>query len=134
MIVNEKKVIETKKHLIRLGSYLLMVFSICAFFFPISNLIGYVPLLGGFLSGFLSLAILIAALVVCLPLFLLAVAISWLVFHPRAGLILLGIGLLIAGVVSLIIYLTEPKKNSTDTGAASTTAKHLLYSFRAIVN
>ena len=111
-----------------------MVFSICAFFFPITHLIGYVTLLGGFLSGFISLAILIAALVICLPLFLLAVAISWLVFHPKAGLILLGIGLLIAGVVSLIIYLTKPKTSPTDAAAASTTAKHLLYSFRAILN
>ena len=133
MIENQKKIIATKKNLIRLGSYFLMVFSICAFFSPITTLLGYVPLLGGFLSGVVGLAIFIAALIVCIPLFLLAVAISWLVFHPKVGLILLGVALLITGLVFLIIQLNKPKGSPADV-SASTTAKHLLYSMRSLLN
>lgn len=91
-----------------------MVFSICGFFFPITSLIGYVPLLGSLLSGALGLAIFIAASLVCIPLFLLAVGIAWLVFHPKTGLIILGIGLTIGGVL-LAIMLGNKRKNTFET-------------------
>lgn len=80
-----------------------MVLSICAFFSPITNIIGYVPFVGGFLSSVIGLAIFIAALVVALPLFLLAVAISWLVVHPKVGIVLLLIALAVSGAVIAVI-------------------------------
>ena len=107
-----------------------MVFSICAFFSPITHLLGYVPLLGGFLSGVVGLAIFIAALIICIPLFLLACSISWLIFHPKVGLILLGVGLLITGLVFLIIHLTKPKDTASQADAAKA-AHHLTLSLRS---
>lgn len=80
-----------------------MVLSICAFFSPITSILGYVPFLGGFLSSVVGIAIFIAALIVCLPLFILAMSISWLRFHPKVGLLLLGIGLVIGGIVIAIV-------------------------------
>ena len=111
MIENEKKRIDCSKNTIRVLSYALMVFSICGFFTPITSIIGYVPLVGGFLSGALGLAIFIAALIVCIPLFLLAVGVSWLVFHPKVGLAILAVALIATGIVLAIIF-TNKKQNS----------------------
>jgi len=125
MIESEKKSISCRQSAIRVLAYFLMVFSICAFFSPITTLLGYVPLLGGILSGAVGLAIFLAALIVCIPLFLLAVAICWLVVHPKVGLILLGIALVATGIVLAIIF---TNKGKADQG--SQTAQHLYFSLR----
>lgn len=126
MITREHKSIECKKHAIRALAYFLMVLSICSFFSPITILIGYVPFLGGFLSNVIGLAIFIAALIVCIPLFLLAVALCWLIFHPKVGLILLGIALVITGIVLAIVFTNKAK--TSDNQQAVQTAAHLLRS------
>ena len=105
---------------LRIGSYFVMVGGICLFFSPITSLIGYIPLVGGFISGVLFFAILLAALIICIPLFLIAVSIAWLRFHPKVGLILIGIALVILGII-LAINFTQNKG-----GAANTSASHLL--------
>lgn len=99
-----------KKTAIRVGAYFLMVFGICAFFSPITTILGYVPLLGGLLSGAVGFAIFLAALIVCIPLFLLAVALCWLVWHPKVGLAILAVALLILGVV---LYFVLSNKGSS---------------------
>ena len=91
-----------------------MVMSLCAFFIPITTLIGFVPFLGNYLSNIIGLEICLAAVIVCLPLFLLTLSISWLVFHPKVGLILIGIGLLITGIVLAVIFTNEGNNNSND--------------------
>ena len=106
-----------------------MVLSICAFFSPITTLLGYVPLLGGILSNVVGLAIFLAAIIVCIPLFLLAVSICWLIFHPKVGLILLGVALLVTGAVLAIIFVNKGKDN----GQAAQTAKHLVFSLRSVL-
>jgi uncharacterized membrane protein HdeD (DUF308 family) len=131
MIEEELSTIAKKRNIFRLVSYLLMVFSICAFFSPITTLIGYVPFLGGFLSSFVGLAIFLAALIVCLPLFLLAVAISWLFFHPKVGLILLGVALLITGAVLAIIFINKGK-NQNDAQQTAQAVKHLASSLYSL--
>ena len=88
---------------------MLMVLSICAFFSPITTILGYIPLLGGFLKGVVGLAIFLAAVIVSLPLFILAVSVSWLRFHPKIGLLIFGVGLLIAGIVIALIIVNKPK-------------------------
>lgn len=102
---------------VRIASFLLMVLGICLFFSPITTLIGYIPLVGGFISGVIGFAILLAAVIVCLPLYLIATSIAWLVFRPKVGLILIGIGLVIAGVV--IFFLTKSPSNSGGNGSPS---------------
>ncbi len=109
MIDNEKRDISLKRNVIRFFLYLLMVLSICCFFSPITTLIGYVPFLGGILSNALGFAIFLAACIVCIPLFILVVSVSWLIFHPKIGLIILGIGILIAGIVLTIIFINKGK-------------------------
>lgn len=130
MMEKEKKDISLKKNLIRFAAYFLMVLSICAFFSPITTLLGYVPLLGGILSNVVGLAIFIAAVIVCIPLFLLAVAFCWLIFHPKVGLILLGVALLVTGAVLAIVFVNKGKDN----GQAAQAAAHLAVSLRSVLS
>ena len=104
IIDGELKNIGFKKNIFRGLAYLIMVLSICAFFSPITTLLGYVPLVGGFLSGALGIAIFIAAVIVAIPLFLLAVAISWMAFHPKIGIAILVGALAVTAVVLVIIF------------------------------
>ena len=92
------------KNIFRGLAYLIMVLSVCAFLIPITTLLGYVPLMGDFLSGALGIAIFIAAVIVAIPLFLLAVAISWMVFYPKTGISILVGALAVTAVVLFIIF------------------------------
>lgn len=117
MFQREEKSIDCKRTALRVLAYFIMVFSICAFFSPITTLLGYVPLLGGFLSNVVGLAIFLAALIVCIPLFLLAVAICWVIVHPKVGLVLLAVALLATGIVLAIIF---TNKSNTASQPATT--------------
>ena len=103
---------------LRIGCYLLLVASICLFFSPITTLIGYIPLVGGFISGVLFFAILLGALIICIPIFFLALSIAWLRFHPKVGIVLLLIGLVVLGVILFF--------NFSKGGGAGAGASHLL--------
>lgn len=72
------------------------------FFSPITTLLGYIPLVGGLISGIVGFAIFLAALLISIPLYLLMISIAWLVFHPKVGLILLIIA---AAVTTLVLVL-----------------------------
>ena len=98
---------------LRIGCYILMVFSIVLFFSPITTIIGYIPLVGGFISGILFFAILLAALVVCVPLFLIAVSIAWLRFRPKVGIVIV----LIAAAIIAVILIVNAHKGSGGTTA-----------------
>ena len=79
-----------------------MVLGIYLFFSPIVNLIGFIPLVGGIISGILGFAIFLAAFLISIPLYILATAIAWLFFHPKVGLILLGIGAIIFTIIVIV--------------------------------
>jgi hypothetical protein len=79
-----------------------MVFGIYLFFSPIVNLLGFIPLIGGIISGIVGFAIFLAAFLISIPLYILALAIAWLFFHPKVGLILLAIGGIILAVVLIL--------------------------------
>lgn len=89
--------------LIRIGAYIAMVLGICLFFSPITTILGYIPLVGGFVSGVASFAIFLGAVLVCIPLFLIAVSLAWLRFHPKVGLMVLVVGL----VILLLFWMTS---------------------------
>lgn len=114
---------------VRIGCYLLMVASVCMFFSPITILIGYIPLVGGFISTVLSWAIFIAALIVCLPIFIIVLSAAWLRYHPKVGLVILGVGLAVLAAI-LIINHSKGGGGSTDTN--TTQAQHFLGLTRAI--
>ncbi len=92
----------------RIGSYLAMVLGIYWFLSPIVILVGYIPLVGGIISGILGFAIFLAALLICIPLYLLMTSIAWLRFHPKVGIILL----LIAGGILAFFLIYSKNKSS----------------------
>jgi uncharacterized membrane protein len=79
----------------RVLAYATMVAGICLFFSPITTILGYIPLVGGFISGVATIAIFIGAVLLCIPLFLIALSLAWLRFNPKIGLAILGVGLII---------------------------------------
>ena len=83
----------------RLLAYASMVLGICMFFWPVTSLLGYIPLVGGFISGVAGLAIFIGAVLLCIPLFLIALSLAWLRYNPKVGVMLLS-----AGVVIFLIF------------------------------
>lgn len=105
---------------LRIFLFFLMVLSVCLFFSPITSLIGYIPLIGKFIAGALGLVIFLAAIIICIPLFIIAIAISWICWHPKVGYIILGIGLAIG--VGVIIFLSVQNSKAVQTEPA----KHLL--------
>lgn len=78
-----------------------MVIGICLFFSPITTILGYIPLVGGFVSGIASFAIFIGAVIICIPLFIMALSIAWLVYHPKVGLMILSAALIVFGYIWL---------------------------------
>ena len=98
-----------------------MVGGICLFFSPITTLLGYIPLIGGLLKGTLGILIFVAAVIISIPLFILAVAVSWLVFHPKVGLIILGVAL---AITALILALALSNKAEA---APSASTHHLVF-------
>ena len=90
---------------LRLLAYVAMVAGICIFFSPITTLLGYIPLVGGFISGVAGFAIFIGAVLLCIPLFLMTTALAWRRFHPKMGLIMLGIGF---GIFSIFWMTSGP--------------------------
>lgn len=101
----------------------MMVLGICLLFSPITTLLGYIPLIGGFLKSTVGIIIFIAALIICLPIFLLALAFCWLCFHPKVGIALLVIAAIVTGIV---IFLTQTGGGG---GAGAEPAKHMAAMF-----
>lgn len=86
----------------RILAYVSMVLGICLFFSPITTILGYIPLVGGFVKGVAAFAIFIGAVLFCIPLFIVALSAAWLRFHPKIGVIILSIGV----VVFLVFWIT----------------------------
>lgn len=79
-----------------------MVLGICLFFSPITTILGYIPLVGGFVKGVAAFAIFIGAVLFCIPLFIVAVSVAWLRFHPKIGIMVLSIGV----AIFLVFWIT----------------------------
>ncbi len=104
----------------RILAFLAMGFGIYLLFSPIVNLIGFIPLVGGIISGILGFAIMLASFLIAIPLYILAISISWLAFHPKVGIILLLIG----GVILALVLILG--KNKDGDGGSSGTQAHFL--------
>lgn len=102
----EKAVEKSKLYtlLIRIGSFILMVSGICMFFSPITTILGFIPLVGGILKGTVGFVIFLAAVLVCIPLFIIAFSLAWLRYHPKVGIVIFGIGILILGIILFVNY------------------------------
>ena len=82
--------------IIRVVSWLMSVLGHYLLFSPIISLLAWIPLVGSLLAGVLALAAIIFALVWATLLHFLIMGVSWLVYRPIFG------GLLLAGVAILI--------------------------------
>jgi|688.fasta_scaffold1005309_1 hypothetical protein len=105
----------------RILSFLCIVLGIYLFFSPIVELIGYIPLVGGIISGILGFAILLAAFLIAIPLYLIFTAISWLRFHLKVGLILLAI----AAVITIVIIVLNSNGGGDKSGSEAVAAHFL---------
>lgn len=94
----------------RILAFACMVFGIYLFFSPIVNLIGFIPLVGGIISSIVGFAIFLAAFLIAIPLYILAISIAWLFFHPKVGLALLAIGGIILAVILIV---SKSKENDS---------------------
>lgn len=94
----------------RILAFVCMVFGIYTFFSPIVNLLGYIPLIGGLISGIVGFAILLASFFIAIPIYILAISAAWLFYHPKVGLILLAIG---GVILALVLILGGNKDDSS---------------------
>ena len=87
---------EGQTSIIRLVSWLMSVLGHFLLFSPIIKLLAFIPLVGFLLAGILAIAAGIFALVWATLLHFLILAISWLVYRPLFGILMLaGVGLMI---------------------------------------
>lgn len=94
---------------IRVVTYLVMVIGICMFFSPITTILGFIPLVGGILKGTVGFIIFLAAVIVCIPLWLIAFSLAWLWYHPKVGVLFLLAGLAVLGTIIAINYTRKGK-------------------------
>jgi hypothetical protein len=87
---------------IRLGCYVLMVASICLLFSPVTIILGFIPFVGGFISSIAFFAILLGAIIICLPITLVVASVAWLVYRPKVGIVLILIGLAALATILII--------------------------------
>jgi hypothetical protein len=88
-------------NILRLVFFLSMVIGICIFFSPITTLLGYIPLVGGFLQGTAALIVLLGALLVSIPLFGITFGLAWLRYRP-----MIGGSVLAVAIIMLIVFST----------------------------
>lgn len=79
---------------LRVAGFFGVFLGVVIFLSPLSNLVGWIPLVGNIAKG----AAMLAALTIAAPLTLIVVAVSWIAFRP-----LLGIGLLAGAAVLLFV-------------------------------
>lgn len=82
-------------------SFLVMFVGFCLLFAPLIDILGFVPLVGGFLKGSLSLVFVVGGVIICVPLWIIIFSIAWNWYHPKIGVIFLGLGLVV--LIAVII-------------------------------
>lgn len=85
----------------------MMIIGFCLLFAPLIDILGFVPLVGGFLKGSLTLIIVIGGLIICIPLWIITFSIAWTWYHPKVGLIFLGIGLTILSAIFIYNHISN---------------------------
>lgn len=85
----------------------MMIVGFCLLFLPLIDLLGFVPLVGGFLKGSLGVIVVVGGLIICIPLWIITFSIAWTWYHPKIGLIFLTIGLTILTVILICNQITK---------------------------
>ena len=102
LIEQEIKKNKMISNILRVVTFVVMVAGIYLFFSPIVDLIGYIPIVGGFLKSTIAGVIILGAVIVSIPLYLLTFSLAWLRYHPKTGLLLL---LAVAIIITVIVVL-----------------------------
>lgn len=102
---------------------------IVLFFSPITTILGYIPLVGGIISGIVGFAIFLAAVLISIPLYLLMISIAWLIFHPKVGIALI----LIAGAITALVLILGARHGNNSQDSAQTQA-HLGLMLRSSIS
>lgn len=87
---------------LRITALIVMIVGIVAFFNPIVSILGWIPIVGGFLQGTAGGLIIIGAIIVSVPMFLITFSLAWLVYHPKTGAIFLIAGLLVVAIIVIL--------------------------------
>jgi hypothetical protein len=123
MIENSIKKSRIFTIVIRIVAFLMMVFGIVLFFSPITNILGYFPLIGGILKGTVGFLIFVGAVIISIPLYIITFSLAWLFYHPKVGIVILGIGV---AIITVLIIISSQSKGSTE--AVSSSTHHFMWS------
>jgi hypothetical protein len=104
-----------------------MVVGMWLFFSPISNILGYVPFVGDILKSTVGFILFVAALLICIPLYLIAFSLAWLWYHPKVGIAIL----LVAIAILVTILVLNSRGSSSETTINAATVKHLWQNLRS---
>jgi len=104
-----------------------MVVGMWLFFSPISNILGYIPFVGGILKSTVGFILFVAALLICIPLYLIAFSLAWLWYHPKVGIAIL----LVAIAILVTILVLNGRGSSSETTVNAATVKHLWQNLRS---
>lgn len=134
----DKAVSKTKFYtmIIRVSAFALMVLGMWLFFSPISNILGYIPLIGGILKSTVGFILFLAALIICIPLYLIAFSLAWLWYHPKVGIAIFLMA--VAILVTIIVWNSRISSSSNSTAnqpdaatTAEVTVKHMWQNLRS---
>jgi hypothetical protein len=95
---------------IRIMTFCMLVGGLMCFFSPMTSMLGHIPLLGGILKTVTELAVLLACLLVCIPIYLLMVSVAWLFYHPKVGIVILIIGIIGLAIIFAISLKRPPQQ------------------------
>lgn len=79
-----------------------MVLGIYAFFSPIVDLLGEIPIVGWWMKSTASGMIFLAAVIICVPIFLAVFSIAWVVYRPKIGVVIAGVAIAFAVLLVLL--------------------------------
>lgn len=88
--------------LFRFIIFMFVVLGVYMLLFPIVTILGFIPLLEGFIPGTSIGGVIIAALIFSIHLYFVTLAIAWTFFFPKIGRILLVLGLVILTIVIIL--------------------------------
>lgn len=85
----------------------MMTVGFCLLFTPLIDILGFVPLVGGFLKGSLALIITVGGFIICIPVWIITFSVAWTWYHPKIGLIFLGTGLTVLSAIFIYNHISN---------------------------
>lgn len=95
----------TETNLLRLVFFIAMALGIYIFFSPFVQVLGYLPIVGGFLAGTAGIIVFLGAILISIPLFMITFSLGWMRYHP-----VIGGSVLTAAIVMLVVFSVTGKK------------------------